>query len=439
MGLFSRTKDAYNKVKEGSSVNPFKEFKDIILGILGWIARIVGIAAFIWLVVMLTYTIPNSGGYQKYWLEAKTSVENVPYLGGFVRTVEGVFTASLDPEKFVQKQQEMQTQASVDQNVGNTDLGLRFESFKGQPDTFSVQGDNKYGANIVAVATGRIESLMDDSEVTFECDAFDGRIKGEVVNPVSSIQVKKNRMQFFNAKCSYDGNDFEMSDNLQTSYTLRMKANYDFNTIGSLTIYTMKAEVFDAKYEQNSYSREKIFEDEGIEDNKLDKSTGKVESTYTYGPVKVILNGMFNQPLNEYGPFQDGGPYTLQIILRRNENWDGTLVGITNIYLSIVDDINLESDNFDYVSEYVNEEGAFKKYKLKDNYVEELNNRCLNNNVFDINCWSGNNIATDFDFSVDINNDKINQRFIRIEVEYEYQAQTQEVITFIKTDFVNTV
>ncbi|MBU2633782.1 MAG: hypothetical protein KJ674_00900 [Nanoarchaeota archaeon] len=425
MGLRDKIKESWNQHNEQgfwgdvrkTVTFPFR----VLFFIIAWLFKgpiIVVVFLVIILILILPFTAYRSGSLGVWAQEAQISLGKIPFIGPAISTISSVAPAIWSPESFVELQEEYTWKATVDDNVGNQDLGLEFDDFKAQPDIYD---KDNIPDKIIAFGDGQINSLMDDSELTFECDADNGEIQGEITNPYGPIKLQEGITKYFRARCEYDGKDFEIGDELQTSYTLRLKADYSFNTLGYLTIYTLSQD----KLEEYKYDKENIFSN--INDKHLNKGTGGVESTYTSGPVKLILHGYFDQPLSEEGPFGDGSAYNLAIILKRDINWDGTLREIKNIYFYTMEGIDLEEGSF----EYVEDGGLFKKYRISNGALEELNSRCLNEfKVFDLDCWKGSNVATYVDFIINVNEEELTQLYLQAEVEYIYQSEIKELIKF---------
>ena len=325
-------------------------------------------------------------------------------------------------------QEEFTWKATIDENVGNKDLGLKFEDFKAQPNVFYYnEGDSNIEDKIETFGTLTVTSL-EDSEVVFECDADDGKIKGEVKNPIGAVEFNEG-LNFFTVECQYNGEDFELSGKAQQGYTLRLKADYGFSGMGYLNIYTIKDDVLQRELRRNKGNKNVIFANV-VDDKNLDKVTGEVEATYSGGPVKLVLFSNYNQPFTEKGL---GSPYyTTRLILERDNWWEGTLKEIKDIYLYIPQEIEIEEEEskFENIGE---DEYQFKIYRLKKETLDDLNSRCLDEfNVFDLNCWSGSNIATSARLIVNDVEDKVSETYIWAKVDYEYETDITEVIRFIK-------
>jgi len=413
----------FNRIREGPRQNPFSIIFSFIVGALKWIILIVLIV----LIVLIPITIYRSGGLASAYQNAVVTFDKTPVVGPSLRFLGSIVPAIWNPQTSVElTDPSYQWKTNVDENVGNRDLGLTFDEFQTEwRGYFRVKAsENQYTQSIIAIGSGKINSMMEDSEVTFECDADDGEIIGEVLNPYGPIQLDEGMTKYFRARCEFQGEDFDIGDKILTPYTIRLKAHYNFNTLGYLTIYTMRGTVLEQKLKASNYNREIIFKD--IDNQYLDKKTGEVSSTQTYGPVKLNIRGLFYQPLSEES--EDGDVYSLEIDIRRDAYWDGTLKEIQNLYIYTDQDIEIEdTGKFDYVGE----DGALKKYKLVSEEIDKLNEVCLNDdNVFESDCWTTSPLPVYLDFRVNIDNDELNQRYIKAELQYIYESEISDVIEF---------
>jgi len=398
-----------------------------LLGVAGTILGILSI----FLVIFIIITVIGSGTGQYWATQAADYASEVPLVGGIFRNIYAWYPAIKNPEELVVLQQELRWKSTIDKNVGNDHLGLKITNFYAIQNVYDlVIGDEYYDGEVNALAYIDVESLMEESIVSFECGEKKGKIIGEA-DPPGPIEISDLTTNSFVVECIYQGEDFELDKPL-TTYTLKFKANYISNSLAYLSIYTMEHDTLQTLLDQYNQDRSIIFGIVGNKDSQLDEETGFVGSTYTAGPVKLNLKAVYNQPFTEKGPSNNKDYYKIYLNIGRNVNWEGVLKEIKNVYFYTYEGVELnEGEYFEYIED---DEDGFMKYRLGESYLEELNSRCFDEEegVFDIDCWKGSAIEVPVEIGIyDVSSD-LGKTYIKAEVEYLYQAYETDVISFAK-------
>jgi len=348
-----------------------------------------------------------------------------------------IYTGLKDTLKFVNDPTVIERSAGwkseVDNNKDNQNLGLRFIR-KFSPIKPRIL-PNEEATLTTAV---EISSLKQDSNIRFSCTSKnieDGVIK---VSPNEPVKISKNEIKRFDIVCRIPGDTFkDLESGLQVAEKkIKLNAVYDFKTESYLDIYTMQKSYLDNAINHgiNPFEKE-------INPN-LNKNTGETIPITTYGPMKLILRLDYTQPLTEQGPFTNDNTYNIGLkIQKTSSSWFGRLNKINQVYISLPKNFRLVDENFEEVFDFsdTNYEGdtGFKKYKLNQKKIDELNNQCDLSSKISQECndlYEQGFIIAFTKFKVEgLDQPTLLKDLIRAEADYDFQAEASSSITLVKS------
>lgn len=321
--------------------------------------------------------------------------------------------------------------SNIDEKSTKQDLGVKITKFQTTMNTVNTEQFSK----IEAVAEG-YASTTESTEIEFTCLTENDEI-GEIANQNNILSISPNRKEFFTVKCIYDKDLFEIDNSKATdSQKIRIKASYNFITEAYIPIYLLQKDILEEKRDDN----EDIFKD--IQDKNLNKQDGTVSSTYTKGPVKLVLRSLYTQPYTEEGPFGSRSYYTLDIKFDDNIQWTGNIENIEEFHLLIPEEMDIKEETTDEQNkfQYIKYEDNFKVYEATPSLIRQLNEQCEPKdtieritNLIEEDCWRRGNIITNIEFSINNAPEEISQTFIRAKLIYKFSDIKQETITFINT------
>ena len=336
-------------------------------------------------------------------------------------------------EKQTELLQSYTWKSSIDESSKKKDLGLEITKFKASNDIINKE------SSIEAIAEGSFLTT-ETTQIDFSCLTENNNL-GEVANQNNLLTINPNRKEFFTIKCIYDRELFEL-DESKTSEAkkIKMRATYDFTTEAYIPIYILQKDVLDYKREEGNRGpvREEynIFEDEEIEDSNLNKNDRTTFSSYTKGPVKLILRSLYTQPYTGEGPFEAGSYYTLDMKIDDDTQWTGNVEEIESFEILIPEEISIITENF----EYSTTEDNFQVYRATDSLLNQLYNTCKPKDKIekiteliriDEDCWRRGTMITSVEFSINNPSEEISQTFIRSRLKYKFNDEKQDTITFI--------
>ncbi|MBS3143323.1 hypothetical protein J4446_00380 [Candidatus Woesearchaeota archaeon] len=310
--------------------------------------------------------------------------------------------------------------STIDESSVKKDLGVKITRFNIKKDLLETE-DFDY---VEAIAEGYAVA-SDYMQVEFSCLTEDNKL-GEVVNENNILTIYPNRKELFTIHCKFDKNLFEIdTSKVQDSKKIKLRASYDFITEAYIPIYILGKNELDWIIQNN----EDVFEN--IQDSNLNKEDGTTNSVYTQGPVNLALRGTYTQPYTEAGPFGEGSHYTIEIKFDDNIQWPGNVEGVEEWSILIPDEINLESEEF----EYVERDGNFDVYRASNSIIEELNDICESEESsitswIDEDCWRRGGITGSIEFTINNPPDEIEQTFIRTKMKYKFNDEKQDTVHF---------
>jgi len=326
-------------------------------------------------------------------------------------------------EKQAELLQSYSWKSSIDESSKKKDLGVKITKFKTTNDIIETEKVSK----IEAIAEG-YASTTEPTEIEFSCLTKENEF-GEVANQNNILHISPDRKEYFTIKCIYNKELFEIDESKTTdSKKIKIRSTYDFTTEAYIPIYILQKDILEEKRENDK----DIFKN--IQDKNLDKREGISKSTYTKGPIKLILRSLYTQPYTEEGPFGSGSSYTLDIKIDDDIQWTGNIERIEDFYLLIPEEISITTENF----EYSKIEDNFQVYRAKDSLINQLHKTCEPKNIFekisdliDEDCWRRGNIITNTEFSINNPPEEISQTFIRAKLKYKFNDEKQDTITFL--------
>jgi len=211
------------------------------------------------------------------------------------------------------------------------------------------------------------------------------------------------------------------------SKKIYLLSSYDFKTLASLDVYTLPSQVFQA-YEQQAVNSDispysLIFQKE--QNSRLNKQVGKITSTYTYGPMKLAIDIVDNQPLTEQGPFDNNPYYTLVVQLAKSSStFTGKLKELKSLKIKVPENLELAEDS--PLTRESTEDG-FTSYSLTKSQIDIQNKRFTDPNNLDPKL----EIILKLKVS-ELNKDSLEKTFILAEVNYVYEDKYGTSITIVK-------
>ena len=396
-------------------LDPLRDFFRVIVRIIGFL---LAIGAILLLVLLLYsgFTAQQSGVTQVYFTKITDALNKVPLMAPLIDTLKTIQNPSRTITKF-------DWQADVDKNSENKELGLTFQKFS------SIKKLYLPDELVSLIATVKVTSLKDNSQVRFSCTDTTSNILG-IVEPSEPQVLPKDYTQIFSVRCEIPENSIKLEGKRVRAERIVLNADYDFKTDAYVEAYTMSKQLLTEK--QNNL--ENIFENEN--NPRLNKETGEVHSQYTAGPMKVLVNSEFTQPFTEVGPFSNNPYYSLAILIQKaSTSYQGKLSKINNVYLYLPNNFELKEDNqFELVE---SEDEVFNKYQLKQEKIDKLNSICRDASLLDVQCqdyWDRGFTITLTNFKVSsLNKPELDKNYIRTDVDYEFQAQTSQVVTIAES------
>ncbi len=414
---------------DGPRRSPFEIIFGLFLQVFKWI---VFIGSFLILFLILTafFNAYTTGEAQVLATRLEVAVTNSGFLQPAYLFVRDGLNLVKNPAN-IEKKTGWST--DVDKNKDNQDLGLKFVR-KLTP------LKQRYLPNeeIIATTAVEISSLKEASSVKFSCNVTKNLpiYKQVLVNPNEPVTVNKNERRRFEVNCRIPEGIELPSDKEVLENKIRLNADYDFSTKSYLDVYTMQKSYLDNLINKGINPFEKEIND------RLDKNTGQVKPVTTYGPMEVILRLDYTQPLTEQGPFINDNSYSLGLKLEKTDfGWYGKLSKINNVNIYLPKNFEIIDDNFEEVFDFKEQGGfdgvSFRRYKLKQNKIDDINNQC--------NPQYGKFLSEDCDtlfeqgFIIAFTKFKVNnvesgltKDFFGAEVDYDFQAQSLASVTIVK-------
>lgn len=412
-GFFTEKKDV-SAVKENVKVfTGLRFFGNLIKYII-----IFAVIIFIIVILFVGLTGSFQSGYSQYLYEkGYNALSKVPFFSSLVET----FKVIQDPSTTVRT---YGWQADVDKNSQNKELGLTFQKFTSLKQTYLP------GETLSFVGSVKINSLKDNSQVKFTCNAITTKIPG-IIRPSEPFILPKDSTQVFSVRCEIPSDEIKLAGKKIRAETVVLEATYDFKTDAYVEAYTMSKKLLTEKQD----NQEDIFENE--DNSRLNKETGEVRSQYTAGPMRVLINSEYSQPFTEAGPFTNDPYYSLGILIQKASSfYQGRLNKINKVYLYMPKNFELsdKEERFELVE---NEDEVFDKYSLKQKEIDSLNSACKNYNFLDLECqnyWERGFIIALTSFRINyLNKEDLDKNYIRGEVEYEFKAQTSQVVVIAES------
>lgn len=448
---FERTKYYGDRVIEAG-----RRPMDSILSPLKPIAWLFKIAIAIFLIFLITiplavgifyfsYRSVQTGTADAFVKIVEVKVGNIPLIGPYsvyVATQLGRFLktggASLLASDYGTYE------SVVDKNSANDDLGIKIKNF--QP----IKRTYVSGESVSLFADLEAETLKDKSNIRINCIA-DGEITGNTAP--ASIILDANAPSITTVSCSFPKDKLKTEKDITTK-KIDLSAIYDFKTEAYYDFWAMGKDEF-KKY-RIQYRKNPL--NDVNDPNVADKEKGVIKTVYSDGPMKIgVITG--SQPFTEE-VYEGQNFYTFTLLLKKNFGWEGNLVKIENVYLTLADTFELNTNQQgsssynEALDTFILEktDGRFKTYKLSPDEVEnKLNNICSDLGITDL-------ASPLFFFRTDERTDECLKRLdgglptiatqikvnnlegselkkypgLRIEVEYKYQSNAETYVTITK-------
>ena len=434
------SKDIYGKVVQGPRTNPFSFVFGFIFGLIKWVFFI-GLTGILLILIYAFLTGGTQSGFFQYGKEyVSDTIQKVPILSTFVSQFNEIFKTAQDPSRIVRRGN---FEATVDENSENEELGLKFENLKSLKQSYL-----KDDEEINLIATTKITTLDDKMKIIFTCKDKTSDINGKIdlgggLQDQEEIEIQENSNQVFPVQCvlplkeNFDNGNIAFSSEQKIKVErIVLSADYNFKTQAYVEAYTMNSRLLKEK----QYNEENPFKDEI--NSRLNKDTGEIKSKYSKGPIKVLINSEYSQPFTEQGPFLRDSYYNLRILAEQLTLSQGTLNKINNVYLYIPENFEILEDDkndFEYDEGISNDynEPIFKKYKLKNEMLRNINEYCDERRLSETECESywktGISLGKTKFKIVNLNQDELDKYFIRAEADYDFKLETSKTISIIKS------
>lgn len=385
----------------------------------GWrfftnLAKILLIIAFVLIVILLLVvglTRSYTSGLLQYVYESGANIINkAPILAPLV----DVFKTIQDPSRVVRT---VSWQAEVDQSSQDQELGLSFERFN------SIKTIYTPGEKLILAGSVKVKSLKDNSKVEFSCEATTDKIQGTILKPNEPVILKKDLTEIIPITCEIPTDKIKLGSASFRGENVVLKANYDFKGNAYIEAYTLNSKLLE--------NVQTIFKNE--QNSRLNKDTRQVASEYSNGPMRVLLNIRDSQPFTEKGPsYSSNSYYEFDLAIDKASSlYQGRLSKINTVYLYLPKNFELHDaeDRFELIE---SEDEVFNKYQMKQQYIDKLNLFCREFNLLDTECynyWERGFIIASSSFKVaSLNKDDLDKNYIRAEIDYEFQAETSQVV-----------
>ena len=261
-----------------------------------------------------------------------------------------------------------------------------------------------------------------------------------MVRPIEPVLLEKNIPRVFTVGCDINTDNIKLEGQEQErAERILLSAVYNFKTESYTPAYTLSDDKL-----KNLRPLITPFVEANINDPLLDENTGVAKSKYTYGPMAILVNSISSQPFTEKGEFPEDPYYPLTILIESSNLgpiYQGRLSKLDNVYLYLPNNYELAGDeltnNFDIVEQSTDEDTIFVKYKLKQDRIGALNDQCKTYRYNTAECdslWQrGFEIITTKFKIASLDTQDLDQKFIRAEIDYDFEAQTSTVVTIIKS------
>ena len=427
MGILDRIKRTHENIMQG---RPFQWIPNLFFGILKY-ASVLIFFIFLFFTISILFNATAKGETQVLATRLENTIENTKILQPIYSTYKEALKIREDPTRI---ERAYGWKTNVDTNKENQELGLRFvRNLRTLKERFLT------GEEVVATTTVEVSSLKEDSTVTFFCNITKDfpPDKTIIVQPNEPQKLFKDQRKRFEVACRIPGDTFTIPNDKEVlAKKLRLSAAYDFETDSYLDVYTMQQSYLDSLINNGINP----FENE-INSN-LNKATGQTTPTTTYGPMKVILRLEFSQPLTEKGPFSSDNTYSLGLkIEKTSSSWFGRLRKINNVYINLPGNFELVDENFiessDFKETSFEDTATFKRYKLKQEKIDELDNQCSIYRMSPEECEDvfdkGFIIIGLTKFRISNPEQQLVKDYIGAQVDYEYQSEIQTTFTLVKS------
>ena len=430
MIIISKFRESYDR--EGV-LGPIKSIFRILFYFVGLGIALVVFLLFIgviFFVIQGTANAQETGLLQVAYTKTDVALNNIPLVNNVYASAKNLVKVQQDPSLLIR---DYGWRTDIEKNQDNQELGLVFiRKFSPLKETYLKNEE------IVLTTSAEIKSLKKDSSIRFYCESKELEQGVITVNPNEPIPIRKDERIRIPVTCRIPGGSFgELSNDLQVSAKkIKLNAVYDFKTDSYLDVYTMQKSYLD------DFINKGIDPFENEINPRLNKATGEVTPTTTYGPMKLILRLDYTQPLNEQGPFSNENTYLLGLKLEKtNSLWFGKINKINNIFINLPSNFELVDDNFesffDFSETSSQDSGTFNRYKAKQEKINELNNQCDNYGGKDtIECadlFERGFILALTSFRINnIESPTLTKDYIGAEIDYDFQAETQTSVTLIK-------
>ena len=378
------------------------------------------------------YNANSSGATQVWSTRAETAIENTKILTPPYNVLKNVLRFTKNPA-IIEEQFGWKTE--IDKNKNNQDLGLKFiRNFAPLKQRYLPNEE------IVLSTAVQVSSLKDDSSISFFCNVTKDFSPDKIisVSPNEPQKLAKNERKIFDVVCRIPGDAITLpSDKEVLAKKVKLNAVYDFKTKSFLDVYTMQKFYLDNLINQGGDP----FEDEYKINPNLDKSLQQTIPTTTYGPMKVILRLDNTQPITEQGPFTNDNTYNLGLkIQKTSSSWFGRLNKINNVYIYLPNNFELVDDDFEEAFDFKETDfsgESFKRYKLKQEKINNLNDQCKNYRLSNDECdnlYDQGFVIAFTKFRINnLDSPTLTRDFIRAEVDYDFQAEALTTVTLVRT------
>ena len=390
-------------------------------------------------ILIIIYFLLMASGIAPAWMnfgavstaQAQADLENTGVWNSLKNSLGTTLKTIQDPNRVYTENPSVN--AEVEQNTNNQQLGLKVENFG------PISNLNSFKENEKVELRGRvlISSLEDDASVTLNCilpesDSDAEEMNQKVIVYPQKVSLTKGQVKTISVLCTYP-NGFKLdpdSSKKVVSKKIYLTASYDFKTLASLDSYVLPDQVFQAYIQEalkktNGNPYPLIFDKE--QNSKLNKQTGKVTSTFTYGPMKLAIDIEENQPLLEIGPYGDDSYYTLVIQLTKSSSlFTGRLKQLKSLTIEIPENLELEPNAPLDPGETTE---GFTSYTLTAEDLRTQNTKFINPKILDPILEKRLKLKVS-----QLNRETLEKTFILADVNYIYEDKYGTTIVIAKSE-----
>jgi len=389
------------------------------LGIFIAIGFLVFTVGVILLFATVTLRAEQTGALQTVYEYTDEALTKLPIFNLGYKYIKDTIKFTQDPSVLFRQ---TRWRGEVDKNSQNLEMGVEVNPLKGQTQNLVT--------NPIILTTTIRAALLKDTTINLKCTSkhlADDPNKIIQVVP-ESRNIVKGYKQEFSATCNIPRNFYEQK--LQSAEiftdTIDLLITYDFNTRAYTPLYLASKDYIDRLAGQDP------FQVNGVQDPLIDSD--RISKTrWTRGPIDLAIDFRNTQPITE--EYED---YIFIIGIKKSLQWLGSLNKINSITLYLPKNLELkDNEQFKFDKVGGGDEEGYNKYVLNEDSLNNINNYCSNLRLSKIDCdnyWENFVLVIPTGFKISsLEIPYLDQKEIRVEVDYQFSAKTTKTISIFKT------